>query len=120
MSKRSVRHQLKCAIPLLKALSRMDDASRISTLDHLTDHALQVIYQCIENCIYNADLPKKLRKKIKTTLSTHKNIYEYLSQAGKSTKRKKTLLKQIGGGELPLILTSTIPQLEAVLGISPT
>jgi hypothetical protein len=117
---KSEKRQLKCALPLLKALSRMNDEERVCTLQHLTDDALQIVYGCIQNCVYNKDLPKQFKNQIRKALSNKKHILEHLSDPGKPPKRRKHLLKQVGSGGLQMILEATIPLLEAFLGQLPT
>lgn len=120
MGQNKKRACLAKSVPLLRALRCMSVKDVEGTLELLNDQGLEAVYQCINNCVYNCKLPKKHQCSIKEALANTSEVYEYLANPRKCRKRKRKLLKQVGGGGLPLIITTALPLLEDIVGVAPS
>ena len=98
-------------LPLLKALSKMNETDLAHCVDHLNDSAVDDVCECIYNVIFtdlklNSRKKAALKKHIKNKCCIDK-LKKITSKSHPVSKRRE-LLKQQGAG-LPMLLMTAVP-----------
>jgi hypothetical protein len=103
--------KLKKAIPLCRALCKLDEEERAALLSYLDGDGRDVLYQCMHNCLYNKAIPRDKRHELRDKLSGKAKVIAYLAKAGNNLEKKRRMLTQHGGSILPTILSAALPLL---------
>jgi hypothetical protein len=101
-------------INFLHGLCCLSDEHRSGLIDYLTDEGVDAISQCMLNCVFNKCIGGSKQAEICEKLGDKKHLFEYLARDTNSRAKKRKLLKQTGSG-LPLVLSTVIPLLTALL-----
>lgn len=109
MNKKAMRK----LFPLLKILSKLSPADKVTLLRYLNHDGCEGIYECIHNALTNPTLCEKDKKELRNNLTSKKNKYRNLLKEGDPAKKKQKLL-QVGDG-VGLILEKAVPLLDDYL-----
>ena len=88
---------------------------RNTLLDCLSDNTCEVLYEAISNVITNGAIKQARRKKLKSILEKEKAKIRYIVKRKNNSKRKKLLLKGLGGNAFEVLISAAIPLLLSLL-----